>query len=248
MERQIDLIEAGEEVVQETRRWDDTKGESFAMRSKEDAQDYRYFPDPDLVPVVISDEWIEKIKAAQPEFRDEKKARYKEEYDLPDYDIDIITGSKHLADLFEATIALGSEPKEVSNWLMGETMRLVNESEMELDDVAFAPEHLAKLIEMIKNSEINRKVGKEVFEKIFKENIDPAAYVEEHGLKSMNDEGALRAAIEEIVKNNPKSVEDYKSGKKKAIGFLVGQTMKATQGKADPGIVNKILNEILAQI
>lgn len=248
MERQIDLIEAGEEVVQETRRWDDTKGASYAMRSKEDAQDYRYFPDPDLVPVEISDQWIEEIRAAQPEFRDEKKARYKEEYDLPDYDIDIITGSKHLADLFEATIALGSDPKEVSNWLMGETMRLVNESEMELDDVAFAPEHLAKLIEMIQKSEINRKVGKEVFEKIFKEDIDPAAYVEEHGLKSMNDEGALRATIEEIVANNPKSVEDYKSGKKKAIGFLVGQTMKATQGKADPGIVNKILNEILAQI
>lgn len=248
MERQIDLIEAGEEVVQETRRWDDTKGASYAMRSKEDAQDYRYFPDPDLVPVEISDQWIEEIRAAQPEFRDEKKARYKEEYDLPDYDIDIITGSKHLADLFEATIALDSDPKEVSNWLMGETMRLVNESEMELDDVAFSPEHLAKLIEMIQKSEINRKVGKEVFEKIFKEDIDPAAYVEEHGLKSMNDEGALRATIEEIVANNPKSVEDYKSGKKKAIGFLVGQTMKATQGKADPGIVNKILNEILAQI
>ena len=222
MERQIDLIEAGEKVVQETRRWDDTKGASYAMRSKEDAQDYRYFPDPDLVPIEISDEC-----------------------DLPDYDIDIITGSKHLADIFEATIALGSEPKEVSNWLMGETIRLVNESEMDIDDVSFKPEHLAKLIEMIKNNEINRSVGKEVFEKVFKEDIDPAAYVEEHGLKSMNDEGALKATIEEIVANNPKSVEDYKAGKKKAIGFLVGQTMKATQGKANPGIVNKILTEIL---
>ena len=245
MERQIDLIEAGEKVVQETRRWDDTKGASYAMRSKEDAQDYRYFPDPDLVPIEISDEWMDKVRAAQPEFRDEKKVRYKEEYDLPDYDIDIITGSKHLADIFEATIALGSEPKEVSNWLMGETIRLVNESEMDIDDVSFKPEHLAKLIEMIKNNEINRSVGKEVFEKVFKEDIDPAAYVEEHGLKSMNDEGALKATIEEIVANNPKSVEDYKAGKKKAIGFLVGQTMKATQGKANPGIVNKILTEIL---
>ena len=245
MERQIDLIEAGEKVVQETRRWDDTKGASYAMRSKEDAQDYRYFPDPDLVPIEISDEWMDKVRDAQPEFRDEKKVRYKEEYDLPDYDIDIITGSKHLADIFEATIALGSEPKEVSNWLMGETIRLVNESEMDIDDVSFKPEHLAKLIEMIKKNEINRSVGKEVFEKVFKENIDPAAYVEEHGLKSMNDEGALKATIEEIVANNPKSVEDYKAGKKKAIGFLVGQTMKATQGKANPGIVNKILTEIL---
>ena len=122
---------------------------------------------------------------------------------------------------------------------------MVNESEMDIDDVSFKPEHLAKLIEMIKNNEINRSVGKEVFEKVFKEDIDPAAYVEEHGLKSMNDEGALKATIEEIVANNPKSVEDYKAGKKKAIGFLVGQTMKATQGKANPGIVNKILTEIL---
>ena len=140
--------------------------------------------DPDLVPIEISDEWMDKVRDAQPEFRDEKKVRYKEEYDLPDYDIDIITGSKHLADIFEATIALGSEPKEVSNWLMGETIRLVNESEMDIDDVSFKPEHLAKLIEMIKNNEINRSVGKEVFEKVFKEDIDPAAYVEEHGLKS----------------------------------------------------------------
>ena len=177
------------------------------MRSKEDAQDYRYFPDPDLVPIEISDEWMDKVREAQPEFRDEKKVRYKEEYDLSDYDIDIITGSKHLADIFEATIALGSEPKEVSNWLMGETIRLVNESEMDIDDVSFKPEHLAKLIEMIKNNEINRSVGKEVFEKVFKEDIDPAAYVEEHGLKSMNDEGALKATIEEIVANNPKPID-----------------------------------------
>lgn len=246
--RQIDLLEAGEPVVQETRRWDDAKGASYAMRSKEDAQDYRYFPDPDLPPVVIDEEWIDKIKAAQPEFRDEKKIRYKQEYDLPEYDIDILTGSKHLADLFEQTIALGSDPKEVSNWLMGETIRLVNESGTDLDDIAFAPEHLAKLIQMIQGNEINRKVGKEVFERIFKENIDPEAYVEAHGLKSMNDEGALRTTIETIVAENPKSVEDYKAGKKKAIGFLVGQTMKATQGKANPGMVNKILNEILGNL
>lgn len=246
--RQIDLLEAGESVVQETRRWDDAKGASYAMRSKEDAQDYRYFPDPDLPPVVIDEEWIDKIKAAQPEFRDEKKIRYKQEYDLPEYDIDILTGSKHLADLFEQTIALGSDPKEVSNWLMGETIRLVNESGTDLDDIAFAPEHLAKLIQMIQGNEINRKVGKEVFERIFKENIDPEAYVEAHGLKSMNDEGALRTTIETIVAENPKSVEDYKAGKKKAIGFLVGQTMKATQGKANPGMVNKILNEILGNL
>lgn len=244
-DRQIALLEDGKEVTQETRRWDDAKEKSYPMRSKEDAQDYRYFPDPDLAPVVISDEWIQTIKDAQPELRDEKRSRYKETYGLPDYDIDILTGSKHLADIFEATIAEGAEAKEVSNWLMGETMRLVNDSEMDVEDIFFTPKHLADLIAMVKSNEINRKVAKEVFEKIFKEDVDPKSYVEENGLKSMNDEGAIKGTIEQIVKDNPKSVEDYKAGKKKAIGFLVGQTMRATQGKADPGIVNKILKEIL---
>ena len=247
-DRQIALLEESREVTQETRRWDDTKEKSYPMRSKEDAQDYRYFPDPDLVPVIISDEWIEQIRDAQPELRDEKRRRYKETYGLPDYDIDIITGSKHLANIFEATIDHGAEAKEVSNWLMGETMRLVNDSEMDLTDISFAPEHLAALIGMVKKNEINRKVAKEVFEKIFKEDVDPKAYVEEHGLKSMNDEGALKETITQIVSGNPKSVEDYKAGKKKAMGFLVGQTMKATQGKADPGVVNKILKEILESL
>ena len=247
-DRQIALLEEGREVMQETRRWDDTKEKSYPMRSKEDAQDYRYFPDPDLVPVIISYEWIEQIRDAQPELRDEKRRRYKETYGLPDYDIDIITGSKHLANIFEATIDHGAEAKEVSNWLMGETMRLVNDSEMDLTDISFAPEHLAALIGMVKKNEINRKVAKEVFEKIFKEDVDPKAYVEEHGLKSMNDEGALKETITQIVSGNPKSVEDYKAGKKKAMGFLVGQTMKATQGKADPGVVNKILKEILESL
>ena len=247
-DRQIALLEEGKEVTQETRRWDDAKEKSYPMRSKEDAQDYRYFPDPDLAPVVISDEWIQTIKDAQPELRDEKRSRYKETYGLPDYDIDILTGSKHLADIFEATIAEGAEAKEVSNWLMGETMRLVNDSEMDLEDISFASQHLADLIAMVKSNEINRKVAKEVFEKIFKEDVDPKSYVEENGLKSMNDEGAIKGTIEQIVKENPKSVEDYKAGKKKAIGFLVGQTMRATQGKADPGIVNKILKEILDKL
>ena len=168
-DRQIALLEEGKEVTQETRRWDDAKEKSYPMRSKEDAQDYRYFPDPDLAPVVISDEWIQTIKDAQPELRDEKRSRYKETYGLPDYDIDILTGSKHLADIFEVTIAEGAEAKEVSNWLMGETMRLVNDSEMDLEDISFAPQHLADLIAMVKSNEINRKVAKEVFEKIFKE-------------------------------------------------------------------------------
>lgn len=247
-ERQIDLLEAGKQVVQETRRWDDTKESSYAMRSKEDAQDYRYFPDPDLVPIVVSDEWLEEIRSAQPEFRTEKLARYKEQYEIPDYDAEIITASKKMADIFEATVALCNKPKKVSNWLMVETMRLLKEREMEPEQIRFSPEHFAKLIDLADSGAINSTVAKEVFEKMFDEDIDPDAYVEEHGLKSVNDEGALRAEIEKIVADNPKSVEDYKAGKKKAMGFLVGQTMKAMKGKANPQMVNQILTEILNQM
>ena len=246
-ERQIELIEAGRKVIQETRRWDDNKESSFTMRSKEDAQDYRYFPDPDLTPVVISDEWIAEVKARQPELRSEKLERYKKEFDIPDYDAQIITNSKHMADLFEAATAICKKPKKVSNWLMGETLRLLKENNMDPEDLSFAPENLAKLVDLADAGTVNSSVAKEVFEQIFKENVDPEVYIEEHGLKTVNDEGALKATIEQIVSKNPQSVADYKGGKKKAIGFLVGQTMKAMKGKADPASVNKILKEILDQ-
>ena len=246
-ERQIELIEAGRKVIQETRRWDDNKESSFTMRSKEDAQDYRYFPDPDLTPVVISDEWIAEVKARQPELRSEKLERYKKEFDIPNYDAQIITNSKHMADLFEAATAICKKPKKVSNWLMGETLRLLKENNMDPEDLSFAPENLAKLVDLADAGTVNSSVAKEVFEQIFKENVDPEVYIEEHGLKTVNDEGALKATIEQIVSENPQSVADYKGGKKKAIGFLVGQTMKAMKGKADPASVNKILKEILDQ-
>ena len=244
-QRQIDLIEDGEKVRQETRRWDDTKEYSYPMRSKEDAQDYRYFPEPDLVPIVISDEWIERVKAAQPEFKEAKMERYTKEMGIPEYDADIITSVKSLADIFEETVALGANAKKVSNYLMGETMRLLKEHNMEAEDIKFSPENLAKLLKLIDSNAINSSVAKEVFEKIFTDDIDPEKYVEEHGLKMDNDEDGLRKIIEEVVANNPQSVEDYHNGKEKAIGFLVGQTMKATQGKANPGIINKILKELL---
>ena len=244
-ERQIDLIESGEAVIQETRRWDDTKEYSYAMRSKEDAQDYRYFPDPDLVPVIVSDEMIEAIRSKQPELRDEKMARYASEYGIPEYDISVITSSKHMADIFEQTVAICNAPKKVSNWLMVETMRLLKEHDMEVEDIKFSPENLAKLIMLTEANTINSSVAKEVFEHVFTDDIDPEKYVEENGLKTVNDEGALRSTIEKIVEANPKSVEDYRAGKKKAIGFLVGQTMKQMKGKADPGMVNQILTEIL---
>ena len=243
--RQIELIEEGKAVVQETRRWDDNKESSYAMRSKEDAMDYRYFPDPDLPPVIIDQEWLDRIKAGQPELRTEKMARYQEEYNLSEYDADIITGSKHMADLFEAVAAICQKPKEAANWLMVEAMRLLKEQEMEPENMTFSPENLAKLIELVDNGTINRTVGKEVFEKIFKEDVDPEQYVEEKGLKIVNDEGELRTVIEEIVAANPQSVEDYRNGKEKAMGFLMGKTMRAMSGKADPGAVSRILKEVL---
>ena len=244
-ERQIELLEAGRKVVQETRRWDDNKESSHAMRSKEDAQDYRYFPEPDLVPIVISDEWIADIRSRQPELRDEKLVRYKKEYDIPDYDAKIITSSKHMADIFEATTKLCGKPKKVSNWLMVEAMRLMKEHEMDPEELRFSPVNLAKLIELVESGTINGSVAKEVFEIVFDKDIDPEQYVEEKGLKSVNDEGELRDAVQRVIEENPQSVEDYHGGKEKALGFLVGQTMKATKGKANPGMVNKLLKELL---
>lgn len=243
--RQIDLLESGGTVVQETRRWDEAKDTSYAMRSKEDARDYRYFPDPDLVPVSISEEFLEEIRSRQPELRTEKMKRYREEFDIPDYDIEIITGSKHMADIFEETVALGAQPKKVSNWLMVETLRLLKEKEMDPEDIHFSPENLAKLIALTEGKAINSTVAKEVFEVMFQEDVDPEKYVEEKGLKMVSDEGMLRRTVEEVIAANPKSVEDYRNGKEKAIGFLVGQTMKAMKGKADPAGVTGLLKELL---
>ncbi len=243
--RQIELIEEGKKVVQETRRWDDNKEYSYAMRSKEDAQDYRYFPEPDLVPIVISDEWIAEVKRRQPELRTEKLERYKKEFGLPDYDAEIITGHKKFADLFEATTEICKKPKKVSNWIMGEIIRLLKENEMDPEDIAFSPVNLAKVIDLADSGAINSTVAKEVFEEVFHHDIDPDQYVEEKGLKTVNDAGELRTVVEQVIKDNPQSVEDYRNGKEKAIGFLVGQTMKAMKGKANPGMVNQILKELL---
>ena len=243
--RQIELLEEGKTVVQETRRWDDNKEYSYAMRSKEDAQDYRYFPEPDLVPIVISDEWIASVKARQPEMRTEKLLRYQKEFGLPEYDAQILTGDKKFADLFEATTELCGKPKKVSNWIMVETMRLLKDNGMDPDDITFSPVNFAKLINLADSGAITNTVAKEVFELVFKEDIDPDAYVEEKGLKTVNDEGALRETVLRIIAENPQSVEDYHNGKEKAIGFLVGQTMKAMKGKANPGMVNQLLKELL---
>ena len=243
--RQIDLIEAGEKVVQETRRWNDDKEYSYAMRSKEDAQDYRYFPDPDLVPIHISDEYLAELKAKQPEFKDEKKARYIEEFGLPEYDAEILTDSKKFTEIFEEATAICNQPKKVSNWIMGETMRLMKENSVDAEDLKFSAENLAKLIKLVDDRVINGGVAKEVFEKIFADNIDPEKYVKDNGLATVQDDNALKEACQVAIDNNPKAVDDYRGGKEKALGALVGQVMKAMKGKADPGSVNKMLREML---
>ena len=243
--RQISLIENGEKVIQETRRWDDNKESSHAMRSKEDSNDYRYFPEPDLVPVIVSDEWINEIREKQPELRPQKLERYKKEYDIPEYDAKIITESKHMADIFEATTKICNKPKKVSNWLMVETMRLCKEMAIDLEDVNFSPANLAKLIDLTETGTINSTVAKDVFKEIFTNDIDPEKYVKEKGLMTVNDVDELRKTIEEVIKENPQAVADYRNGKEKAIAALVGQTMRATKGKANPELVNKILRELL---
>ena len=243
--RQIDLLESGGRVVQETRHWNDEEGYSYAMRSKEDAQDYRYFPEPDLVPIVISDEWLQQIKDRQPELREAKQARYVSAFGLPEYDAKILTSSKKLADLFEETAALCKKPKKASNWLMGETMRLLKEHEMDPEELSFSPQNLARLIVLADAGTINGTVAKEVFEKVFAEDIAPDRYVQEHQLQMVDDEDALKETIAKVIKENPQSVADYQGGKEKALGFLVGQTMKALKGKANPGMVNQMLKEML---
>ena len=243
--RQIELLEAGKEVVQETRRWDDNKEHSYAMRSKEDARDYRYFPEPDLVPVVISDQWISEIKARQPELRPEKIERYTREFDIPRYDAELLTESWKIADIFEKTVQLCGKPKKVSNWMMGEMFRLMKEKGKEPEELDFSPEHLAKLIELSDQGAISSSVAKKVFEHIFAENADPEKYVEEQGLMSVSDEGALREAVEKVIAQNPQAVADYKGGRQKAFGAIMGQSMRALKGKADPAAVTKIIREML---
>lgn len=243
--RQTALLEAGDEVVMETRRWDEDRGVSYAMRSKEDARDYRYFPDPDLTPLCISDEYLERIRAVQPELPREKRERYRREYDIPHYDIEIITGSRHMAELFEAAAAICGQPKKVSNWLMGETLRLLKEREMDAQDIRVSPEHLATLVDMVEQKEITGSVAKEVYEVMFAEDVEPRQYVEEKGLKTVCDQEALQRMAEQVIAANPQSVADYRGGKERAMGFLVGQTMKAMKGKADPADVNRILKELL---
>ena len=242
-ERQIELLNEHREVVQETRRWDDNKEASYGMRSKEDAKDYRYFPDPDLQPVVISDEWLEALRREQPEFQEERKQRFQDTYGLSEYDAGILTQSRHLSDLFETVADLSGFPKKTANWLMVEGLRILKEKGMEPEELSFTPEHLAVMIQAVERGEIHHANARLVFEQILDADVEPLGFMEEHGMRIVMDDGALAAAVEEVLKENPKAVEEYRSGKEKVFGFLVGQVMKKMKGKADPGKVNEALKK-----
>lgn len=244
-QRQIELIEDGEKVVQETRRWDDNKGYSYAMRSKEDAQDYKYFPEPDLPPIEISDEQIEEIKSTMPELPEEKRERYLNELGLPEYDTGIITGDIALVKFFESTLEKCDSPKDVANWIMGEVMKLLNDSATLTENNPLKPEALAAVINMVKSNKINRGTGKKVLEKVFTDDVDPEKYVEENNLAQVTDLSALRPIIEQVIAENEKSVSEYKAGKTQAMGYIMGQAMRALKGKAPAQEVQKILKEIL---
>lgn len=243
--RQIDLIERGGKVVQETRRWDDNKDKSYAMRSKENAQDYRYFPEPDIPPIEIDDAWFDEMKNSLPELAEAKKARYVSEFGLPEYDANMITGQKALADFFEATTEICNNPKEVSNWIMGELMRKLSDEGIEAKDMKLTPNALAKLIELVEKKTINRNKAKEIFGIAFNEDLDVEKYVKDNNLEQVSDEGLVLDIVRKVIENNPQAVEDYTSGNKKAIGFLMGQCMKELKGKGDPGVVNKLLSKEL---
>ena len=245
--RQIELIEAGGKVVQATRLYDPDRNETRQMRTKEDSMDYRYFPDPDLPPIDISDAWIASIRAAQPELKKAKSRRYQTEYGLNAYDADILTGDKALAELFENTIKAGAAPKKAANWLTGETLRLLKEKESEASKITFTAEHLASLIALLEKSVINNQTAKDVFAVMFESDVDPAAYVEEHGLKMESDSGLLEETVKKILDANPKAVGELKEGKDKVIGFLMGQVMKEMKGKANPSQVSGMIHKLVQE-
>ena len=245
VDRQIDLIEDGEKVIQETLRWDDVSGKTFSMRDKEDAQDYRYFPDPDLVAIKLSEEYIENIKNTLPELPKLREQRYLQEYMLSEKDAKLITSSKHLSDLFEEAIKICNNPKAVNNWIISDISRILNEKEMEASEIPFNAAHLGKLVVLIDNNTISSSIGKKVLEELFEKPCDPEEIIKEKGWIQISDEGAIKEIVIKILEANEQSVLDYKAGKDKALGFLVGQAMKETKGKANPKMLNEMfINEL----
>ncbi|WP_028544564.1 Asp-tRNA(Asn)/Glu-tRNA(Gln) amidotransferase subunit GatB [Paenibacillus taiwanensis] len=246
-ERQADILDEGGQVVQETRRWDEAQGRTLTMRSKEEAHDYRYFPDPDLVTLIVEPEWKERVRASIPELPDARKARYAAEYGLSHYDAEVITSSIKIADLFEQSLTYTTDAKAVANWIMGDLLGYLNQNGKEIEEVALTGEGLGAMIGLIEKGTISNKIAKTVFKEMVESGKSPQTIVEEQGLVQISDEGAIKAIVEKIVAANPQSVEDFRAGKEKAIGFLVGQVMRETKGKANPTVVNELLAAVLKQ-
>ena len=245
--RQVELIEDGGRVLQQTRRWDDNKGASFAMRSKENAQDYRYFPEPDLPPMEISEDWIAQVRAREPELAEAKIGRYQREFALTAYDARILTDEKPIADLFEAATALCGKPKEVGSWIMGEMMALMKEKQVLAESLTLEPAALAQIVTLVGEGKLSRQSAREVFAYAFDGGSDVAGYVKEHGLEIVADDSAYEAILCEVLARCEKDVAAYRAGNTKVFGFLVGQAMKALKGKADPKKVGELLKKALGE-
>lgn len=243
--RQTALLLDGKEVIQETRLWDTTKGITVSMRGKEEAHDYRYFPDPDLVPLVIDEKWIEEVRAGLPELPDAKQLRFVQEYGLPEYDASVLTVSKSLADYFEDCVRIYQKPKAISNWMMSELLRELKRDEREIEECPVPPGHLAGMLKMMDNGVISGKIAKTVFEEMYATGRDPEAIVKEKGLVQVTDAAEIEKVVEAVLAAHPEAVKDYKKGKAKLLGFFVGEVMKKTKGKANPGLVNEILTGML---
>jgi len=245
IKRQIEVIKEGGKVIQETRLFDPSTGKTVSMRTKEEAHDYRYFPDPDLVPLEIDDEWIERVRKTLPELPLQKMDRFQEEYGLPAYDCEILCGSRELADFFEEAVKIYSNPKAISNWIMAEVLRELNRHKVEIEETRLKPEHIAAIVRMIDEGKISGKIGKTVFEEVFQTGDSPEKIVEARGLVQVSDEGKLEEIARKVLESHPREVETYRKGKKGVLGFFVGQVMKETRGKANPKLVNQILRRLL---
>ena len=244
-ERQIDVIENGGKIYQTTLRWDDISGKTFAMRDKEDAQDYRYFPEPDLVAIRLSDEYIENVRKSLPELPESRRERYLTQYKLSEKDARLLTASKYLSDLFEGALKECGNAKAVANWILSDISRILNENEMEPNEIPFTSSELAKLVTLIDKGTISSAIAKKVIEELFENPQDPEIIIKEKGWIQISDEGAIKEVVMQVLEANPQSIADYKAGKDKALGFLVGQAMKATKGKANPQMLNKMFLEEL---
>jgi len=243
VDRQTNILDQGDTVKQETRLYDADRGETFPMRSKEEAHDYRYFPDPDLVPIIIDEAWVEELQKTIPELPEQKRERFVSSYGIPEYDTGVLTSSKLLADYFEQCASLFPQPKIISNWIMGDLLRELKKDGKDIADCPISPSALVDLLKLIDSGTISGNIAKGVFEEMYQTKKPADSIVEEKGLKQITDSSAIEKIVDEVIQANPSQVEEFKGGKEKVIGFLVGQVMKQSKGKANPGMVNKLLKE-----